>query len=539
MEADDRDPEQADSTEPELSEREMAQERRRRVALVRQHLFWRRKWLYLMPVLLGIGACLAVVYSPPLTLAFCEWQSESGAVIEMVSPWLSAGFLERDNPFPDAANVRSICVQLLGYQNVRDVLLSGKVTFDAGPVDPGDEERIERLVRDVKKHTSVALLGSRHVAVSHHGPDPQRNVAIVNELVKRFVAEARTQQAKEAREALDYFARQHETARGRLSTTERALLEFLREHPELPDEPATVARDYKEAKAAERQIHVQKRQVEVELTEYRMELVDEPEALSETVLAKPSRVLVQARRRVMTQLVKFTDVNEQRGPSHREWQAAAAGLGEAVTALQKLEGAEPDEVVVVEKVNPRIEQLRETIRQAEAKRHTLNVKLLLQAKRVAELSDLHSSCPGLLMEKRRLERERDRAEKVLESCRSQLFKAEKGMQLASLYPPFKVREYAFYTEEEKADAEGREEETEAVQDEASHYALGMAIGVLPMFLGLVLAGVCGPGVAKRLARPEPIGSPPRHTWVILAVAAVLLLTGTVVLLLALGVLGPG
>ncbi|MBL7223435.1 MAG: hypothetical protein ISS72_06265 [Candidatus Brocadiae bacterium] len=397
-------------------------------------ILWRRKWLLVIPLVLT--TVLGVIFAMNHPIEY-----ESSAVLEaaVINPRQTAG--RRVNVTHE---VRAMGNRMLGYQELRDIILSSKIAFDDGPVDPEDERRIEKLYRKLKRATRISPLGALHVAVAHRSSDPERNAALVNELIKRFVGEDKQQSMKEAREGLDFFQQRYEDHRKRMSEIDNQLRDFQHANPGFKEDIAILYDDHRQAAIDERDLRDQIRELEEALQGFRKQRDDEPEKLTDTIKGQADPQVLAARTHVERQREIFRQANERYTPAHRRWQSAKQELDRAMLQLRQIDKGDPDDKVV-ENENPRIAELDASIKVAEDKLEKHSLKLLAQAKVVAEKYDVLRRSPDLQSEKRRLEEERDRCAYLLDDYAKGLREAEKEVQVLStdVYSSkFTVREYA-------------------------------------------------------------------------------------------------
>ncbi|MBM4031628.1 MAG: hypothetical protein FJ291_07565 [Planctomycetes bacterium] len=187
-------------------------------------------------------------------------------------------------------------VRMLSWSAVRDIVQSGKVNL-YGEFDPHDRRDLERLYEQVEKRTTVVPLGSSHIAVSHRSISPERNAALVNELVIKFIGEDRLEQRERAKADLKYYRDKLAVAKTQLSEIDNQMREFNQQYPWLPDTLAETQKEYENAEAEALSFRQQIRAIEESVGELRKDLAKEkPEVVTEgSAEPNPKYAALQAR----------------------------------------------------------------------------------------------------------------------------------------------------------------------------------------------------------------------------------------------------
>jgi uncharacterized protein involved in exopolysaccharide biosynthesis len=399
-------------------------------------ILWRRKWLLAVPLTLCtvIGVTFAL-YHPT------EYESKGILEAAVINPLTTAGGKHRRVNV--RAEVHDIRNRMLGYTEVREILVGRKVDFGED-VDPEDSRQIERLYRKVTRYTRVHPLSGSHLAVSFRSTSAERNAALVNEMIKKFVGEDKREALRQAKLDLEYYRDRHEKARARMTEIDNQLREFSKAHPGFRDEIAEIYNDHKDALAEENDLRRQIQELDTALAGLRKDLANEPATVTETHAGEVPAEIRAARTRVEACQEIFRRNEERYTPAHRRWQAAKQDLDRALAHLKGVDKGKPDDIVE-EKPNPRLDKLKNDIAETDEKLKQLNMRLLAKNKLVSEKYDLLRRGPELLTEKRRLEEERDSASYLLRDHSKGLREAEKELQRLSTEAyssNYKVREYA-------------------------------------------------------------------------------------------------
>ena len=84
----------------------------------------------------------------------------------------------------------AVRIDMLTWGPLRELVVRNKERLGLD-IDPDDRRQMAPVIRDIAERTRVEAVSYRHIRVSHHSPDPERNAFIVNEMVKYFVGQHR------------------------------------------------------------------------------------------------------------------------------------------------------------------------------------------------------------------------------------------------------------------------------------------------------------------------------------------------------------
>lgn len=430
---------------------------------------WRRKWLLIIPMALCVPVAIWVAYIYPT-----EYESKATLEIQDNRPLAQTGTLQVPR-FSINYAIMSVRTRALSYNTIREIVLSRRVDFGR-EVDPDDRRQLDRVYREITRRTRVKGLGRQHIAISHRSTSPERNAALVNELVKKFVGEDRRQAQERAKEDLKYYRDKLAAAKSYLAEIDGQFREFSQANPWLGDDVATINRDYQDAEEEEQTVRRQIAAVEEELEELRKDLAKEKPEIIVQRKVEPSPEVAAARAQYERALQVFKAVNDRYTPAHREWQKAKRLLEEAKAQVAAV-GDQGASVVEETEPNPRYAALQVGIAKRVKQLEKLNVLKLDANKQVSELYVRLRKAPELLGEKRALEEQRTQAASTVEEYQKGVRAAEKELQrlLTEAYSSrFRVVEYA------------RDDRTPVKSTQIKIIVLGLVLGLLT---GAALVGL--------------------------------------------------
>ncbi|HUT35516.1 MAG TPA: hypothetical protein VNE39_18655 [Planctomycetota bacterium] len=327
---------------------------------------------------------------------------ESQAIIEVVA---SRPLGAPDAQPPDIAQVLTqIQIELLTWTNIREIILSRKVDFGE-ETDPDDRDTLERIYDDVLERTRIRALSHTHIAVSHRSSSPQRNAALVNQMVMKFIGEDRRRQQERARADLKYCRDKLAVAKTALEEVDNQVREFNQQYPWLTDKLAEIQKDYEAAEAEELRIRQEIRAAEETLSELRKQLSREKPEVVEIVPGQISREVVELRAAVERAMKHFEQMDKLYTQAHTRWQEACASLRMAMAELREVGTGPPEDLRIV-KPNPIYVGLRDRIAQLEKELEKLCARKLDANKRVSELYIRRRKAPELMAERRALDEAR-------------------------------------------------------------------------------------------------------------------------------------
>ncbi|MEW5766882.1 MAG: GNVR domain-containing protein [bacterium] len=198
-------------------------------------IVYKHRWVFLIPFcVITLGATigsffLPKVYEAETTILF----KEKGLMNPLVSG-LAYQVDEKDW-------VRTL------EEEIKSWLMLNKLIDKLGlakDIVPGDNFARERLVRGIRDRISINVRGYNVAKISYRGNDPKEVQEVVNTIADLFIEENRSEQGKEASEAISFLEEQRETYFQRLTASREVLARFQQEHPlELPtDQKANLER---------------------------------------------------------------------------------------------------------------------------------------------------------------------------------------------------------------------------------------------------------------------------------------------------------
>ena len=419
--------------------------------------FWRRKWLLIVPLAIAVPFCLWLAAIYPT-----EYRSKAILEMQLMGPKVELD-QRRLNIGLELSTVQQ---RMFSWAAIRDIVLSRKVDFGR-EIDPDDRRQLERAYNDIMRTTRLRPLGSRHLEVSHMSRVPERNAALVNELVKTFTQEARREAQEQAKLDVEYYREKLDGAKAILTEVDNQLRDFAQSNPWLRDEISELHRDLKDAEEEERNIQQEIAELEALRDDLKKALAKEDPEVTDVREVEPPEEVVQARRQFEAMQNYFREVDEAYKPTHRKWRDAKRRLEEAAVRLKEVDKGDEKEEQTVD--NPKYAELQQKIVVAEKVLEKLNRRKLDANKKVSELYLLNRKAPELITERKRLNEMRAAAQEVASDHGKHYRAADKELQrlMTEAYSTkFKVLEYA------------RDDRTPVKSTKLKIVALGIMIGML-------------------------------------------------------------
>ncbi len=327
---------------------------------------------------------------------------ESRAIIEVVDNRAAS---DRDlDPVNMAQLVTDIRLRLLNWPTIREIALSRRVDFGE-EVDPEDRAALERVYDEVQKRTRIAALSHTHVTVSYRSSSPERNAALVNELVKKLVGEDRREQQERAKAELRYCRDKLAVAKSALEEIDSQVREFNQHNPWLAGTLAEIQKDYENAEAEELRVRQQIRAGEEALSDVRKELAKEKPELVKVIPGQIPPEVIEFRKAVEEARALFEQIDKRYTRAHPRWQEAFELYQKAVAALRARDVSRPEDERIVEP-NPKYATLQARATELERQLERLRVQGLEANKRGSEYYIRRRKAPELLGERRALEEQR-------------------------------------------------------------------------------------------------------------------------------------
>ena len=426
----------------------------------RSTVIWRWRWVLVAPTAICLAACLAIAFSTPVARLVAPRQREPDALeADLPTPgdfdrvYESRATLElQDNrpigeqppqAFNMALAIMDVKTRALSWNSIREIVLSRKVDFGR-EIDPDDRRQLEQIHEDVTRRTRVEPLGERHIVVSHRSPSPERNASLVNELVKKFVAEDTREAQDRAKTDLKFYRDRLASAKTQLSEVDGQIREFTQQYPWLTETLAEIHQKFKEAEDAEAATKRQALELETAIQDIRKDLAKEP---AETVTLRPGGPAAEALAaltEVELGLVYLDAIYRRTKVARPNWQEARRALDTAIAKLKDVDVGE-EETVEERQPNPKHEAIIQQLTAKERELKLLEMRRVEASKKVSEWYVNQRKAPELLAERRALEEQRQEFAAVAKEDESRVRGAEKELNrlLTVAYQSrFRVIEYA-------------------------------------------------------------------------------------------------
>ncbi|MBM4031724.1 MAG: hypothetical protein FJ291_08070 [Planctomycetes bacterium] len=395
---------------------------------------WRRKWLLIIPLGICLPLAIFIAYLYPT-----EFESQAILEIQDTRPIGDTGPVY----YSAGSAVMQVKTRAMSWSAIREIVLSRKVDFGR-EIDPDDRRQLERIYSEVERRTGIKVLGGAHLAITHRSTSPERNAALVNEIVKKFVGEDRRDAQERAKADLKYYRDKLASAKTQLQEIDNSIREFNQQYPWLTDTLAEIQKEYENAEAEALAYRQQIKAVEESIAELRKELANtKPENIVERRQEAPPEI--QALRRAVDEaLAYYKRVAEVYQPAHRRHQEALANWQKLAAELKAKDKGDPAPIQTNEP-NPKYQAIQTRIQQLEKQKDGLDLKRMDADKRVSELYIRRRRAPELLGERGGLAEQRNTAGGTAAEYASGVRMAEKEMQrlLSEAHSSrFIVREYA-------------------------------------------------------------------------------------------------
>ena len=420
-------------------------------------VFWRRKWLLIVPLVISTPVAFVAAWHYPT-----EYRSK--AILEMTPnmPKVERG-VRRISVIGEISTVNQ---RMFSWSAIRDIVLSRKVDFGR-EIDPDDRRQLERVYNEIIRRTHLRTLGERHISVSHTSISPERNAALVNELVKKYVGEDRREAQEQAKIDVEYYREKLDAAKAAMTDVDNQMRDFTQSNPWLRDDLAELHRDLKDAEAAESAIRQEIAELEASRDDLKKELAKEPPEITETRPIEPSEEVREARKTFEVMQRHFGEINRRYTPAHRLWRDGKRRLDEATAHLKEIDQGEKETEETRD--NPRHAELQAETVKVGKRLEKLNARKLEANKKVSELFLLSRKAPELLTEKKRLDEQRSAWVEQVSDLGKFYRAADKELQrlMTEAYSSrFKVLEYA------------RDDRTPVKSTKLKIVMLGFLIGLL-------------------------------------------------------------
>ncbi len=177
-------------------------------------VFFRRKWLFVVPVfigaVLGIVACFLMPRSyESSTLILVEEEKIMNPLMQDLA--VSTSTIER---------MQTIKELLMGWNSL--VELTKKLNL---AIDIHNQEKFEQLILGLRKYINIQMRGTNIIRIAYLGDEPQKTQLIAKTLGEILVDENMRTQTREADVAINFLTEQLEVYKRKIKETEIASFE--------------------------------------------------------------------------------------------------------------------------------------------------------------------------------------------------------------------------------------------------------------------------------------------------------------------------
>ncbi len=177
-------------------------------------LIFRRKWLIIIPALIGImGGVVAANTLPKMYTASTLILIEEGRVINPLFQGLAVSTSV-------AQRLAVLREQILGWDRINQLISKLNLSRDVKT-----QQQFEDLVLRLRKSIVVRLMGKDVIRISYEGPDPVEAMNIVQTITDIFIAENLKQQNSETENAITFINDQLALYQKKLKQGEIAAME--------------------------------------------------------------------------------------------------------------------------------------------------------------------------------------------------------------------------------------------------------------------------------------------------------------------------
>lgn len=177
-------------------------------------IIFRRKWLIIIPVVIGIiGGIIAANILPK------EYETSTLILVEegrVINP-LIQGLAVSTSVAQRLAVLRE---QILGWDRINQLITKLDLAKDVKT-----QYDFENLVKQLRAKIQVKLYGNNIVKISYEQKDPAQSMNVVKTITDIFIAENLRQQSKESENAINFINEELELYKKKVKQSEVALLE--------------------------------------------------------------------------------------------------------------------------------------------------------------------------------------------------------------------------------------------------------------------------------------------------------------------------
>lgn len=197
-------------------------------------IFLRRKWFFIIPLLIGLAISFFVANALPkvyesYTVMLVEEEKLDNPIISGLAISTSA-----------AQRMRNLREQILGWNRL--VKLADKLNLTK---DIKDQRQLENLIlNDLRKNIYVTMRGPNLVRIAFQGENPDRTQLTVKTITDSFIEENITSQNKESDVGISFLEEQLKIYKNKIKASEVAeledqlknlLIDSTEEHPMVKD----------------------------------------------------------------------------------------------------------------------------------------------------------------------------------------------------------------------------------------------------------------------------------------------------------------
>jgi len=204
-------------------------------------IFFRRKWFFIIPLLIGLGISFFVANALPkiyesYTVILVEEEKVSNPLISGLAVSRSA-----------RQRLRNLRDRILGWNRL--VKLADKLNLTK---DIKNQKQLEHLIlNDLRKNINVKMSGPSLVRIGFQGENPEKTQLVVRTITDIFIEENVTAQEKESDIAISFLQQQLKIYKNKIKASEIAgmqekldtlLVDSTEEHPMVKDLRAEITR---------------------------------------------------------------------------------------------------------------------------------------------------------------------------------------------------------------------------------------------------------------------------------------------------------
>jgi len=241
-----------------------------------------RRWLFLVPLLLGILVSLAVSLCIPR-------QYVVNTIFERRDDIVTAKLINSNSPYSFNTQRRSMKIKLQGYEAISTAVLQLGLTKDFptdenGAYTPQGRTMHAALVGKLAKCLDTKLLETSayldQIRIRYQGPDPRMGVALISRLRDNYIEDTQALLSEILHQAKEFFGQRQEEYSTLAVKLETELTEFGLAHPGAnPDAPDVIGQRLMEVNVKIEDLTTRRADLNAKLatlTEYLQEIEQQP-----------------------------------------------------------------------------------------------------------------------------------------------------------------------------------------------------------------------------------------------------------------------